>query len=65
METKFALCEEAGVKEYWIVGLGDETLTVFDLKECVFHFRKINSNDDEVPTGIFDDLKIDLNEVFE
>ena len=65
METKFELYEEAGVFEYWIVGLGDETTTVFDLKENKFQFRKIYSNDDKVPMGIFTDFSIDMTEVFE
>ncbi len=65
METKFELYEEAGVLEYWIVGLGDETTTVFDLKENKFQFRKIYSNDDKVPMGIFTDFSMDMTEVFE
>jgi Uma2 family endonuclease len=65
METKFELYEEAGVLEYWIVGLGDETTTVFDLKENKFQFRKIYSNDDKVPMGIFTDFSLDMTEVFE
>jgi Uma2 family endonuclease len=65
METKFELYEEAGVLEYCIVGLGDETTTVFDLKENKFQFRKIYSNDDKVPMGIFTDFSLDMTEVFE
>ena len=65
METKFELYEEAGVLEYWIVGLGDETTTVFDLKDNKFQFRKIYSNDDKVPMGIFTDFSMDMIEVFE
>jgi Uma2 family endonuclease len=65
METKFELYEEAGVLEYWLVGMGDETTTVFDLKDGKYQFRKIYSNDDKVPLGIFKDFSIDMNEVFE
>ncbi len=65
METKFELYEEAGVLEYWLVGLGDETTTIFDLKNKKYQFRKIYSNDDKIPVGIFNDLAIDMCEVFE
>lgn len=65
METKFELYEEAGVLEYWLVGMGDETTTVFDLKDGKYQFRKIYSNDDKVPLRIFEDFSIDMNEVFE
>lgn len=65
METKFELYEEAGVLEYWLIGMGDETTTVFDLKDGKYQFRKIYSNDDKVPLRIFEDFSIDMNEVFE
>lgn len=65
LETKFELYQEAGVKEYWIVGQGDETVSVFELKKGKYVLRKIYSNDSLVPVGIFKNLSIDMKSVFE
>ena len=64
LETKFELYEENGVREYWVVQQGDETVVVFDLVKGKYKFRKIYSNDSIVPVGIFKDLKIDMAEIF-
>jgi Uma2 family endonuclease len=64
LETKFALYEENGVQEYWIVQQGDETVVVFDLVDNKYQFRKIYSNDSIIPVGIFKDLEINLAEIF-
>jgi Uma2 family endonuclease len=64
LETKFDLYQQNGVREYWIVQQGDETVVVFDLVKGKYVFRKIYSNDSIVPVGIFKRLKIDLGEIF-
>ena len=65
LETKFDLYQENGVKEYWIVQQGDETVTVFDLVKTKYKFRKIYSNDSIIPIKILNNFEIDLKEVFE
>ncbi len=64
IDDKFEIYQENGVKEYWIVQPTDETVTVFDLKEQLFQFRKIYNNVDEASVGIFPGFKIDLKGVF-
>jgi Uma2 family endonuclease len=49
IEDKFELYEFNGVKEYWIVSNGDETIVVFDLDENVrFQFRKMYAGDETI-----------------
>lgn len=48
-ETKFQLYEENGVKEYWIVFMGDETIVVNDLADGKYQHRKIYSEDLKAP----------------
>ena len=64
LETKFRLYEENGVREYWVVFMGDETVAVYDLVGEKYQYRKIYSNDEMVPVGIFKDLEIDLTKIF-
>ncbi len=65
IQAKFRLYEEAGVQEYWIVQPGDQTTLVFDLKaEEGYRLRMVYANDDQIPCGLFPDLKVDMTEVF-
>lgn len=64
IDDKYLLYEENGVREYWIIQPTDETVTVFDLKNAKYQFRKIYNNVDKAQVGIFPDFRIDLNEVF-
>ena len=65
-KDKFEIYQQHGVREYWIVGPNDETVTVFVLDENgKFQFKGMYSGDDKIPVNIFNgDLKIDLKEVF-
>lgn len=65
LENKFDLYQENGVKEYWVVQPGDETVVVFDLIRGKYQYRKIYSNDGVVPVKVIKGLEIDLKEVFE
>lgn len=65
LENKFELYQENGVKEYWVVLQGDETVVVFDLVRGKYQFRKIYSNDGVIPVKVIKGLEIDLKEVFE
>jgi len=66
VKEKFALYEEHGVKEYWIVNPNDENINVFALDDKgKYQFKGIYAGDDKIPVHIFDgDLKVDLTEVF-
>jgi Uma2 family endonuclease len=65
LENKFELYQENGVKEYWVVQQGDETVVVFDLVRGKYQYRKIYSNDGIIPVKVIKGLEIDLKEVFE
>jgi Uma2 family endonuclease len=63
LELKYALYEENGVKEYWIVLPNDQTVSIFDLKENKFQLRGIYHRQRIVRVETIG-LDIDLNEVF-
>lgn len=66
LNEKLQLYEEAGVKEYWIVTPDVKTITVFDRnEENKFKLRKIYVAPDKLLFGIFPNLEMDLNEVFD
>ena len=63
-QEKFSLYEENLVKEYWIVQPGDQNILVFDLIKEKYQLRKIYTNEDSVPSGIFPELSINFAEIF-
>ena len=63
-QEKFSLYEENLVKEYWIVQPGDQNILVFDLINDKYQLRKIYTNEDVVPCGIFSELQINFAEIF-
>ena len=64
--VKFALYEESGVKEYWIVHPKDKAITVFLLQENGKYNDGITYEwEAKVPVHIFDNHLIDLNDIFE
>lgn len=66
MKDKYEVYEEAGVREYWLVHPAERTLIVFDLNENgKYQLRGMYTKADIVKVGIFDDLNINLQEVFE
>jgi Uma2 family endonuclease len=64
VDDKFEIYEENAVKEYWIVQPTDETVTVFDLVDNKYRFRKIYNNVDKAPVATFPDFNVNLVEVF-
>lgn len=68
MCQKLDLYESNGVKEYWIVHPTDCTVMVFQLADGKYGKPKIYSpgegGENNIKVGIFDNLTIDLNEVF-
>jgi Uma2 family endonuclease len=66
MKTKYALYEEAGVREYWIVFPSEYVLQQFILNEKGVYQLKNSFTEDEIFNAhIFPDLQIDLAEIFE
>lgn len=66
IKDKYAIYEEHGVREYWIVNPNDENVNVFVLDEKgKFQFKGLYPGDDQIPVNIFNgDMKVDLTEVF-
>jgi len=65
MKIKYALYEEAGVKEYWIVFPSEYVLQQFILNEKGRYELKNSFAEDEIFTvHIFPDLQINLAEIF-
>ena len=63
---KFALYEEFGVKEYWIVHPKDKAITVFLLQEDgKYDAGTTYEWEVKVPVHIFQDYPIALNDIFE
>jgi Uma2 family endonuclease len=63
---KFALYEEFGVKEYWLVHPKDKTVTAFILQENGKYNTGITYEaKGKVPVYIFDNYLIDLGDIFE
>ncbi|WP_044018583.1 Uma2 family endonuclease [Thermoanaerobacter italicus] len=62
---KFNLYEKHGVKEYWIVEPEIKLVTVFLLQENGRYGRpNIYTEEDKIKVSIFEDLIIDLKDVF-
>ena len=63
---KYALYEESGVKEYWIVHPNDKAVTVFLLQENGKYGTETTYEwKGKIPVKIFDNYSIDLNDIFE
>ncbi len=66
VKDKFALYEESGVREYWIVYPGESVLEVFKLDPGgKYALDQIYTREDTVRVGIFDDLMVELSDIFE
>jgi Uma2 family endonuclease len=65
MQDKFSLYQESGVREYWIVYTGEESISQFLLNENEkYELVKMYANDDLITPAIFSALTIDLKDVF-
>lgn len=66
MQDKYALYEESGVKEYWIVYPYEKAVHQFVLDETLGKYQLIAmlSDEDIANPKNFSDLQVDLNDVF-
>ena len=66
MTEKFALYEEFGVKEYWIVNPDDEIITAFILQDDgKYDSGTVYFNQGKIPVSVFNNYTIDLESIFE
>ncbi|PWA12058.1 Uma2 family endonuclease [Pueribacillus theae] len=61
---KFHRYQRAGVKEYWIVDPAHETIDAYVLENELYKHNGTYTNDEVIEVRIFDDLSIDLKNVF-
>jgi len=65
VSDKFALYEESGVKEYWIVHPKDKAITIFLLQENgKYDAGTLYELKGKVPVHVFDNYLIDLDDIF-
>jgi len=65
LREKFTLYEKVGVKEYWIVDPANGTLTVYILdKDGKYPRGKVYAGEDKFQVGIFEDLEINIEDIF-
>lgn len=65
MEEKFLLYERVKVREYWIIDPHNNTVLVYKLEDNNKYGRhKTFSREDALKPGIFEDMEINLLEVF-
>ena len=62
--TKYNLYEQAGVKEYWIVGLEDMTVQVFALNDGRFKPVESYGKNETAKSRVLEGFEIDLGTVF-
>jgi len=63
---KFNLYERAGVREYWIVDPKEKVVHIFLLQpDGKYNLGTIYECNEKAPVHIFEDLEIDLDELFE
>ncbi|HMO40190.1 MAG TPA: Uma2 family endonuclease [Saprospiraceae bacterium] len=65
LDDKYRLYEANGVREYWIVHPNDQTIAAFELHNDQYRLRRIYSSEENAPVGIFKDLVLDLEAVFQ
>ena len=64
LDNKYSVYEEAGVREYWTVLPGEEIIMIYCLEDGEYGRPSVFGNKDELLSGIFPELKIELKRVF-
>jgi Uma2 family endonuclease len=64
MKDKYALYEEAGVKEYWVVFPAEQVVQIYELRDGIFQSRKPLANGDSITTPILEGFEMEVDEIF-
>jgi Uma2 family endonuclease len=64
VDTKFKLYQDAGVKEYWLIEPFEKLLLIYTLKDGEYIGLKPQSEEENINSPLFPDLKIALEDVF-
>jgi Uma2 family endonuclease len=64
MKDKYALYEEAGVKEYWVVFPAEQVVQIYELRNGIFQSRKPLANGDSITTPILEGFEMEVDEIF-
>jgi Uma2 family endonuclease len=64
VDTKFKLYQDAGVKEYWLIEPFEKLLLIYTLKDGKYIGLKPQSEEENINSPLFPDLKIALEDVF-
>lgn len=63
---KYRIYEEFGVKEYWVVSQGDQSILIYTLEDCgKFQPSKIFTLSEKVTSSVLPGFELFLNDVFE
>jgi Uma2 family endonuclease len=61
---KYKLYEKAGVKEYWIDDVTNESIEVYLLHEDYYDFHGVFTREDHLEVRTLKGLSLDLNRLF-
>ncbi|MFZ3590252.1 Uma2 family endonuclease [Bacillus sp. DJP31] len=61
---KYQLYEKAGVKEYWIVDVNNESVEVYYLEDKQFEFHGVFTREDTMSVLTIKGLELNLNTIF-
>ncbi len=64
IKKKYELYEKNGVREYWIITPYEKIVQVFVLENDKYQLKGTFTDEDQVKVNIFEDLVIDLKDVF-
>jgi Uma2 family endonuclease len=64
MKDKYALYEEAGVKEYWVVFPSEQVIQIYELVDNQYKAKAPLANGDKITTPILEGFELELDEIF-
>jgi Uma2 family endonuclease len=64
MKDKFALYEEAGVKEYWVVFPSEQVVQIYELIDNQYKAKAPLANGDKITTSILEGFEVEVDEIF-
>ncbi len=64
LKIKYALYQESGVSEYWLVYPEQQTVHQFVLDEGAYRLQQMYTNDEQASPQLFPELAVDINELF-